>query len=193
MSQESETAAEDINNFYNDLFNKLSQEIIEGASEGFKEGLKAGIKSGILEITGLSYAGAGAGAERFPSNADILRGSAAEGLKNMAGNITKRNVCPIIKIWLENRCDKAVSMLAAKGSIKTAQDAAQLAGYLKLEEAADKKYKEMSNRAKSALPSSFIVESIFKGVQETLWSCTKDDLKSCQRRISEIGPAQETA
>lgn len=189
MSQENEIAAEDINNFYNDTFNKCSQEIIEGAKEGFKEGLKAGIKSGIKDIIGMGFLGTKD--EKSPSDADILQDAAGEGLRNMASTITKRNVCPIIKIWLERQCNEVVAMLEARKLIKTAQDASNLAGYLKLEETADKKYEEMSDKAKAALPSSFIADALFKGVQETLWSCTKEDIKSCQKRINEIGTAQE--
>jgi hypothetical protein len=190
MSQESETAVKDINDFYNEAFNKVSQEIIEGAKEGFKEGLRAGIKSGLQEITGLGFVWAKAA--RSLSEEDILRDAAAGGLKNMTSTITKRNVCPIMKSWLGNQCDEAVGILVAKGSIKTAQDATHLAGYLKLEEAADKKYQEMSDQAKVGLPSSFIADALFKGVQETLWDCAKDGIKSCQKRISEMKVAQET-
>ena len=189
MSQENEIAAEDINNFYNDTFNKCSQEIIEGAKEGFKEGLKAGIKSGIKDIIGMGFLGTKD--EKSPSDADILQDAAREGLRNMASTITKKNVCPIIKIWLERQCNEVVGMLEARKLIKTAQDASNLAGYLKLEETADKKYEEMSDKAKAALPSSFIADALFKGVQETLWSCTKEDIKSCQKRINEIRTAQE--
>jgi hypothetical protein len=191
MSQESETSAGDINSIYNDTLNKLSQEIIEGVKEGFKEGLKAGIKSGIQEIIGLGFLGGKS--EKSLSDEDILRDAAGEGLKNMASTITKRNVCPIIKIWLERQCNEVVGMLEAKRLIKTAQDTSNLAGYLKLEETADKKYNEMSDLAKAALPSSFIADALFKGVQETLWSCTKEDIKSCQKRIIETKIAQENA
>jgi len=191
MSEQNKIASEDINSFYNESFNKFSQEIIEGAKEGFKEGLKAGIKSGVQQIIGLGFLGDKC--EKSISDAEILQDAAGEGLKNMASTITKKNVCPIIKIWLERQCNEVVSMLEAKRLMKTTQDAFNLAGYLKLEETADKKYNEMSDLAKSALPSSFIADALFNGLQETLWSCTKEDIKSCQKRITDGKIAQENA
>ncbi|MDD4652789.1 MAG: hypothetical protein PHQ34_11230 [Methanothrix sp.] len=189
MSQKSETAAEDINNIYNNAFDKLSQEIIEGAKEGFKEGVKAGVKSGIQEILTMGFPGNGS--ERSSSDAEILRGATGEGLQNMASTITERNVCPVIRSWLEKRCNEAISILAAKRMIEAEQDASSLTGYLKLEEKADKKYKEMAGLAKASLPSGFVIDSLFNGVQSAIWSGIKEDIKNCQKRIAEVSAAQK--
>jgi hypothetical protein len=189
MNQESETAAEDIDNIYNNAFDKLSQEIIEGAKEGFKQGVKAGVKSGIQEILTMGFPGNIS--EKSSSDAEILRGAAGEGLQNMASTITERNVCPVIRSWLEKRCNQAISILAAKRMIEAEQDASSLAGYLKLEEKADKKYKEMAGLAKASLPSGFVIDSLFNGVQSAIWSGIKEDIKSCQKRIAEVSAAQQ--
>ncbi|OPY52197.1 MAG: hypothetical protein A4E49_01958 [Methanosaeta sp. PtaU1.Bin112] len=189
MNQGSETAAEDIDNIYNDALDKLSQEIIEGAKEGFKEGAKAGVKSGIQEILTMGFLGSSS--EKSLSDAEILRGAAGEGLQNMASTITKRNICPVIRSWMEKRCNEAMNVLAAKRLIETEQDATSLASYLKLEEKADKKCKEMSDRAKAALPSGFVIDSLFCGLQDTIWSGIKEDIKSCQKKIAEIRSAQQ--
>ncbi|HPS91356.1 MAG TPA: hypothetical protein PKV33_04295 [Methanothrix sp.] len=189
MSQESETAAEDINNVYNDAFNKLSQEILEGAKEGFKEGIKAGVESGIQEILTMGFLRSRS--EKSPSDAEILRGAAGEGLQKMACTITERNVCPVVRSWLEKRCNEAINILAAKRLVEAEQDANTLASYLKLEEKADKKYKEMSELAKAALPSGFVIDSLFNGIQSAIWSGIKEDAKGCQKRIAEMKAAKQ--
>jgi hypothetical protein len=189
MNQESETAAEDIDNIYNNAFDKLSQEIIEGAREGFKQGVKAGVKSGIQEILTMGFIGCRT--EKSSSDAEILIGAAGEGLQNMASTITERNVCPVIRSWLEKRCNQAISIITAKRMIEEEQDASSLAGYIKLEEKADKKYKEMAGLAKASLPSGFVIDSLFNGVQSAIWSGIKEDIKSCQKRIAEVSAAQQ--
>ena len=189
--QEIEKAAEDVNGFYGEVFDKLSLEIIEGMEEGFKEGVKTGVRNGLLQIIGLSFLGSKK--QEASSIEDLLKNSFAKGLTKTADTMTERNVCPILKTWLENRCDEAVEILVTKGMIKTAKNTSDLARFLKVEEKADKEYSEMSDQAKKVLPSSFIVHSFYQGVQSTLWSCTKDGIKSCQKRIAEMNDHKETS
>jgi hypothetical protein len=189
--QEIEKAAEDVNGFYGEVFDKLSLEIIEGIEEGFKEGVKTGVRNGLLQIIGLSFLGSKK--QEASSIEDLLKNSFAKGLTKTAGTMTERNVCPILKTWLENRCDEAVEILVTKGMIKTAKNTSDLARFLKVEEKADKEYSEMSDQAKKVLTSSFIVHSFYQGVQSTLWSCTKDGIKSCQKRIAEMNDHKETS
>jgi hypothetical protein len=189
MKVESEAAADDVNKFYNDVFNRLSQETIEGVNEGFREGVKEGIRKGILESVDLSFLGLKK--EKPRSLESILKESISEGLENTASTLTERNACPALQRWLGERCNEAVALLSSKGAINTAKDASDLAGFLKLEEKADKEMEEMSNQAKEALPSNFIVTSLYNGVQATLWRCTKESIKSCQKRIAEMKSSQE--
>jgi hypothetical protein len=189
MKVESEAAADDVINFYNDAFNKLSQEIIEGVNEGFKEGIKAGIRKGFLESVDLSFLGLKK--EEPRSLESILEEAISEGLQNTASTLTERNACPALQSWLSERCNEAVALLSSKGSIETAKDASDLAGFLKLEEKADKKMEELSNQAKEVLPSNIIVTSLYSGVQATLWSCTNESIRNCQKRIAEMKSSQE--
>jgi hypothetical protein len=107
--REIEKAAEDVNGFYTEVFDKLSLEIIEGIEEGFKEGVKTGVRNGLMQTIGLSFLGSRKQEAR--SMEDILKNSFSEGLTKTASTLTERNVCPILKTWLENRCDEAVEIL----------------------------------------------------------------------------------
>ncbi len=184
LDPEIENTAHDLNNFYNGYLDKLSIEIIEGVKEGFAEGLKTGIRNGLLESFKLGFLGTKK--EKIRTLEEILKDASSEGLKNMASTMTKRNACPALEGWLKKRCDEAISMISSRGVIKTTKDATELAGYLNLEEKADKKMDDLSNQAKQAFLSNFIFESLFQGIQSTLWGCTKNGIKGCQKRITEM-------
>lgn len=189
--QEIENAAEEVNSFYSKVFDKLTTEIIEGIEEGFKEGVKTGVQNGLQQTIGLGFFGTGK--QEGQSIEEILKISFSEGLKKTASTMTKRNVCPILKTWLENRCDEAVEILVTKEMIKTAKNTSDLASLLKIEDKADKKYNDLSSQAKKALPPSFIVQSLYQGVQSTIWGCTKDGIKSCQKRIAEMNDHKDSS
>jgi hypothetical protein len=189
--QEIEKAAEDVNCFYNNVFDKLTVEIIEGIEEGFKEGVKTGVRNGLTQTIGLGFLGTGK--QKGKSIEEILKISFTEGLEKTAGTMTKRNVCPILRSWLENRCDEAVEILVTKGLKKTAKNTSDLVGLLKIEEKVDKNYNDLSNQAKKVLPPSIIVQSLYQGIQSTLWGCTKDGIKSCQKRIAEMNDHKEAS
>lgn len=184
MNQEAETVAEEINNIYSDLFDKLFIEIRDIIIEGFFEGIKEGVKEGLSEMIGLGFLGIKK--EEARSFEEIMKETISKHLEDNASKMTKQYVCPSIKTWLGEQCNETIRIVSAKGQIKTADDAIHLAGYLKLEEKADKRYKELSDKSKGVIPSSFIVQSLYKGFQSTIWGCVKDDIKSCQKRISEI-------
>jgi hypothetical protein len=176
-------AEKEVDELYADSFDQLAQDVFDGVKDGFEEGLKAGIRKGVLECIDCGFLTLKK--EKDKTVEDIAKKAASEGLEKMASRLVTDSVCPILKDWMRSLCDEAIAIIDRHSKDKAANYAADIAGYLKIEEQADLKEKVLAGRAKQALPSSFIIDALFNGVHKTLWKCSKDNVKECKKRIAQ--------
>jgi hypothetical protein len=182
-----EMTAHEMNNLYSSNYDQLRKDILEAVEDGFREGVREGVKEGMLyalnEVIDLKILDIKK--ERIRSLDEILQLVASESLESLANSRTTHEVCPVLRSWLERRCDEAIRILIDDCKIVTARNVSDLMMHLNLEDLADKKSQEISSEAKKKLPQSFVVSSIFNGLYRALWSCTKESVKMCNERIKE--------